>query len=791
MTAQRSRRGAGSRVLGWLLLLALPASVRAQPEGALTVLSREALRSTGRSELAEALQALLPSFNVPRPSVAGASDHVRGAAFRGLNADQVLVLVNGRRRHPSALLNVDATIGRGQGMVDLNAIPLSAVERVEVRTGASSARYGLDAAAGVINIVLLSDGPDELGAELGTTTAGDGRVLLAGGNHRLGLGRDGFVQLAAELRSRGATNRAGPDPRPQYFPGDPRNTDPAFGNRVDHRFGDPETNQVAGFLNAAKRLRGNLEAYGFAGWSYRSSTAGERWRTAADDRTVRVLYPNGFLPLIAPKLQDGSAVAGLRGSILGWSWDASVGYARNTVRYELDQTANASLGAASPTEFHAGTLRADQFTTQLQLARRIIPGGMLPPLLLELGGSQRSDGYQIEAGEPDSYRYGAVPILDGPHAGQIAPIGAQGFNAFRPEEAVIARRGILGASGALSTVVFRRLALAAEGRLEYSRELGRMDVYALRGELAPVHGIGLRGSYGTGVRIPSLAQSLFSSTSTRVVGQSGFDDRTVPVNSPLAGLLGARSLRPERSRELGIGAVLTRVKGLTLSADYYRIRVRHRIILSGTFQDAAILSYLAQNGFPGISGVRFFANALATRTTGVDASASYRFGMRSVAVQLSAALNHHSTSAVLTDSVTGPLAPFNRVFFDRTEQARYELGQPKNTLLVSAQATRGRWTANARTQRFDTVASYGQPTDGALDQVYRAKWIADLGLSYRYRQRLTLTLGADNLFNSYPDRNRFGDGDTEGNSNFGMFPYPNVSPFGFNGRMVYLRAGWR
>ncbi len=791
MTAhERSRRGAGSRVLGWLLLLVVPAAVRAQPAGPLTVLTREALRSTGLTELAEALQALLPSFNLPRPSVAGASDHVRPATLRGLSSDQVLVLLNGKRRHQSALLNLDLSIGRGQGMVDLAGIPLSAVERVEVMAG-DAARYGFGAVAGVINVILLAEGRDELSAELGSTGAGDGRVLLVGGNHRIRWGRDGFVQLAAELRSRGATNRALPDLRPQYFPGDPRNTDPALTNRVDHRFGDAEANQVAGFLNAAKRVRGTTLAYGFAGWNYRSSEAGERWRTASDDRTVRALFPNGFLPLITLKIQDGSAVAGLRGSTLGWSWDASVGYARNTSRYELEHTANASLGPQSPTGFHAGTLRADQFSADLQLSRRLIPGWVLPPLLLELGAAYRSDGYQIEAGEPDSYRFGAVPIQDGPHAGQIAPIGAQGFSAFRPGEAVISRRGVLGGSGALSAVVFKRLALAAEGRLEYYRELGTMGVYTLRGELGPINGMAVRGSYGTGARVAPLAQSWFSSTATRVVGQFGFDDRTAPVNDPVAVLLGAKRLRPERSRDWSVGATVTRVKGLTLGADYYRVRVDHRIILSGTFDDPAVLNFLEQQGFFGISGVRFFGNALATHTTGVDASAAYRFGVGSAAVRVSAALNHNTTRVALSDSVPGLLAQFTRVFFDRTERARYELGQPRDNVILAARATRSRWSVSARAQRFGQVTSYGKPADGSLDQTYGAKWTADLGVSLTYRQRLTVTLGADNLLDTYPDRNRFGDVDTEGNSNFGMFPYSNISPLGFNGRLVYLRASWR
>jgi iron complex outermembrane receptor protein len=786
-----SRRGAGSRVLGWLLLLALPVALAAQPAGPVDTLTREMLRRTGKRGLAEILQSLLPSFNLPRPSVAGGSDHVRPATLHGMGADQVLVLVNGRRRHPSALLNLDATIGRGQGMVDWDAIPVSAIERIEVLREGDAARYGFGAVSGVINLILLSQGSDLLSAELGSTTEGDAPLLQAGGNHRVRLRGNGFLQLGGELSRRGATNRALPDRRPQYFPNDPRNVDPALNNRIDSRFGDREATGVSGFFNGEQPLLASVSAYAFGGWSRRRSEAGERWRTATDDRTVRAIYPNGFLPLIAPRLQDGSAVAGLRGSVLGLSWDASLGYGRNSVRYQLEHTANASLGTQSPTAFHAGTLRADQFSAELGVSRRIIPGGSLPPLLLELGGIHRSDGYQIQPGEPDSYRPGDVPILDGPRAGALAPIGVQGFTAFRPSNAVTARRGLLGGFGELSTVILERLSLAAAGRLEQYQEFGTLGVYEFSGQLRPVEGLELRAGYGTAARVPSLAQSWYGSDATILFGSFFAEDRFLPSADPMAVVLGIPRLKPEHSRHNRIGGTLSRVKGLSLRADYYRVRVSDRIILSGKFDDASVRNFLAQQGYFGIDGVRFFANALTTLTTGFDAGAEYHLRVGRAQLSLSASLNHNSTQVVLSDSIPGVLEPLGKVLFERSERARYELGQPDDNLILAAQAARGPWTFNARAQRFGGVTSFGAPADGSLDQRYGAKWLGDVSMGYRARGGLTLQLGADNLFNTYPDRNKFGNPGAEGNSNFGMFPYSNLSPFGFNGRLVYLRALWR
>ncbi|HEV8600844.1 MAG TPA: TonB-dependent receptor [Gemmatimonadales bacterium] len=782
MTAQRaSRRGAGIRVLGWLLPL-LPVALSAQAISPVDTLTRDELTRTGRSGLGQMLQALVPGLNAPRPSGAGGTDHLRPVTLRGLGTDQFLVLVNGKRRGESALVNVNGSIGRGQGMVDLNAIPVSAIERVEIHREGQDARSGFGAVAGIIDIILRAGGPSELSTLLGLTTAGDGSVLQAGGSQQIRWGgRDGFLQLSAELARRGATNRARPDLRPQYFPGDPRNDDPALSNRVTQRFGDPESRELAGVLNAGMRLRDKLEGYGFANLSLRRSEAGELWRRPSDDRTVRTLYPNGFLPLIVPRLSDGSLTGGLRGRALGWNWDASLGYGRNSIRYQLEHTANASLGTRSPTSFAAGRLRADLFSAGIALDRRVRGVAIL------LGGEHHSEGYQIEAGEPDSYRSGAVPIQDGPRAGQPAEPGAQGFPAFRPADTVLERRSRIAGYGELATRIRDRLWLAAAGRIEYYRSLGAIGVYRFSGALEPIRGISVHAAYGTGVRVPSLAQSWFSSRSATITGPFRFDHRTVPVSDPLAVVLGVRRLRSEHSHSVSAGAAWTGVPRLTLSADYYRIAVDDRIILSGSFGHIAVQNFLGQHGYPGIGSVRFFQNALATRTSGLDAAATYRLTLREAELRLRGALNLNRTRVRLTDSIPGLLGLFTDTFFDRVERARLERGQPRATLMLAAVAVRGRWSAGVRAQRFGSVSSFGKPADGSLDQRYAAKWLADLSVSH-HRGRMSVLLGAENLFNTYPDRNQFGDANSEGNSNFGVFPYNNHSPFGFAGRFLYLRV---
>jgi len=782
---RRRPPGAGVCVLGWLLPLLIPALLQGQTD----TLTRDQLRRSGRTTLSEVIAELVPSFNVPQPSNTGASDALRSATLHAMGADQLVVLIDGRPRLQSALLNLSESTGRGQNSVDLDAIPLSAIERIEVLRHGDAARYGFGAVAGVINIVLLERAPLAAEAMVGTRSAGDGKVLFAGGHHFLRLPKGGYLQLGAELRSQASTNRALPDPRQQYFNGDSRNTDPGFSNRVDQRFGQPEANELKGVLSGVQPISGGITAYGVATWSRKSAESAELWRPANDDRTVRALYPNGFLPLSAPKLYDGSALGGARGRALGFGWDASVGYARNSVQYDLERTANASLGRLSPTRFDAGALRADQFQFGLELTRRIGFRGSLPPVSLSLGAQHRSDGYAIEAGEPDSWRYGAVPIQDGPHAGNLAQPGAQGFPGFRPNNAVVARRGMAAGYGTLSTLLLKRVSLAAAGRVERYPHLGTLGVFQLSGEMDGLHGFGIRGYHGTGVRVPTLAQTAYSSSSTFIASGFGFEQRTLAIRDTIARILGVQPLRPEWSQHSGVGGSWSG-GGLRLGVDYFSVTVRNQIILTGDFTDFAVQAFLAQQHFPNVGSLRFFANALRSRTRGVDASAEYRARVGTVGFQLGGSFAHATTRVALTDSVTGVLTPFTSVFFTRGERARLEQGQPVDNLLLRAEAQRGPWTLRVRSERYGSVASAGVSPDGTQDQRYGAKWLADLSARYQGRA-LALQVGADNVFGTYPDHNRFGDVNSEGNSNFGMFPYSNLSPFGFTGRFVYLRAEWR
>ena len=761
------------------------------------------IEATGLTETSQIIQRLAPSVNFPRATVADGTDHVRPATLRGLAPDQALVLVNGKRRHSTALVNVNGTVGRGSTSVDLNAIPAGVIERIEILREGAAAQYGSDAIAGVINIVLKSGAERELMSSVGRTAEGDGEVVQVGGNAGIEAG-GGSLMLGAEFRDRGFTNRSRPDTRPQYFPGDPRESTI---DRLNHRQGDADTRDYGAFLNGAFPLSpGAAELYAFGGVTRREGEAAGFFRRANDVRTVRSIHPNGFLPLITSDILDASGAVGVRGTLAGFRYDLSGVYGSNSFEYGVNNSNNVSMGAASPTSFRAGTLKADQITANLDLVRTFAMG-LTEPVSVAFGGEYRRDGYGIEAGDEPSYVNGGVRVLDGPSAGAIAAVGAQVFPGFRPSDVKDVSRNSVAGYVDVEVTPVRDFLVTFAARAENFSDFGSTLDGRVAARLEPVNGFALRGSVGTGFRAPSLQQQYFSSTATNFIGGVPFDIRTFPVESPEARVLGAEPLRPEESVNYSAGIAFTPSRDLSLTVDAYQIDIDDRIVFSENFTGTQVQALFQQAGFTGVTGGRFFTNAIDTRTRGVDVVGqyAYRFG-RINQLRVVAGANFTETE-VLTKVVKTPaaLAGFEETLFGRVERGRIEYGQPRNSVNLNLNYTRDRLGINLNNRRFGEVTVFGaidpDTATGAaalrtLDQTFDAKWITDLDLSYRFRNGLTLAVGANNLFDVYPEEN-FQRTDAEraagaqDNSNAGIFPYNGVSPFGFNGAFYYVRFNFR
>ena len=762
-------------------------AVGVEAEGAVPVdiITAKQIEMTGATETMQVIQRLAPSFNFPRTTIADGSASVRPATLRGLGPDQVLVLINGKRRHAAALVHVNGTVGRGSTGADLNAIPVTAIERVEILRDGAAAQYGSDAIAGVINIVLKS-GPSVANVSLrggmtstdqgvGGSATHDGEQADAGINKGFKLGK-GWASISGEFRDRNRTNRAGPDPRDQIVVGDAgKNVVP----QPSHWVGDAETRDYLTFLNLEIPAGDKSFFYAFGGLSKRDATAPGFYRRALQfTQNWPQIYPIGFLPLIQTGIKDNSGTLGIRGTKSDWFWDASLQTGRNHMDFNITNTLNASLGPTSKTEFYAGAFVSDQIVGNLDLSREF-KGILSGPLNLAFGAEFRREGYQLEAGEPDSYRDGGVRASNG---GTAVP-GAQVFPGFRPSNAVDKSRSNVGMYADAEGDVSKAVRLSAAGRFEHYSDFGSNVTGKLTMRIKAGDRLILRGGVGSGFRAPSLAQSNFSAVSTNFINLPG--QGTVPVEvgtfavaSPVARALGAKDLKPEDSVHLTGGFAFTPSRSFDITADYFNIKIDDRIVFSGNFTGGAITTLLAPLG---ATGARFFTNAINTRTKGVDLTANYRTTLSGGSTLRFFAGYSHNETSIRGDVTTPPqLAGLGNVLYDRVERGRTECGQPRNQARFTGDFTKGRFAANTNVGLYGSYCVKQLNATGADDQIFSKKYITDLEASYRL-QRITLGLGVQNLFDVYPEQ-VLKQLQPQG------VRYPGVSPFGINGRFAYARA---
>jgi iron complex outermembrane receptor protein len=798
------------------------------------VISGEALLNSGTTETNKLLNQLVPSFNFPQPSLTDGTDSLRPATLRGLAPDQVLVLVNGKRRHQSALVNLNGSVGRGSTAVDLNTIPPLAIERLEVLRDGAASQYGSDAIAGVINIQLkkgiggraqatfgkyITEMEDVGQVDTVSLTTGltdnplitytgedrkrrDGDTYTLASNFGLPLGDNGYVNLTAEYKDRSPTNRSGPDIRRNYFnAGDPRE---ATFNRYAHRYGDGVSQDLNFFVNGGIEFSDSAEFYTFGSYGIRKGNGAGFYRRSADVRnrdwaasttTFVPIYADGFLPLIASEIVDISAAAGLRGAMSGWDYDLSVVYGSNRLDYNIENTVNTSLGGTvSAREFDAGGLRSGQTSINLDM-RRDLDIGIGQNVSLAVGGEYRNESYKIVPGELQSYVNGPFSAAPFNAAG-----GAQVFPGFRPANATDVSRDSFAGYIELDADLSDSLTMQLAGRYEHFSDFGDTINGKAAARYEIVDGVALRGSISTGFRAPSLAQQSFATTSTNNVGGVLIEIGTFPVSSPVAVALGAQPLTPEKSVNIGGGVTFTPISGLSITADYYNIKINDRITLTENLQGTDVLALLTSAGVTGVSSARFFINGIDTRTTGLDIVASYRvpeFGLGKFRVSVGYNLNNTK----ITDRRVFSGFTAQRLFA-RQESYRLTDGQPKNKLNATLDWDYNNLGMTLRTNRygevflpsgFSTAANNSNIAIGPGivpgDIFLSPKWITDLEFRFKPVESVSVAFGANNVLDVYPDRLPFGtvDGVSYGFNN-SFLPYSSQSPFGFSGRFLYGRV---
>lgn len=668
------------------------------------LITREEMERNGRVDLLQMLKVEVPSFNIPRPIASGAGDYLMPPSLRGLGPGEVLVLINGKRRHTSADLNSSNGVGRGDISIDFNAIPSLALSRVEVLRDGAAAQYGSDAISGVINLTLDRSLETVAHATYLATSKGDGQTHEVAAATGFPIGREGVVRLTAAVQDIAASNRARPDTRQQYFganaAGAPVMPSGNYGSRtgptapngrldpleagfdrdVFFQGTQPSTNRQL-FYNLVTPLSDAVEFYSFGGHSRLDGDITYFFRRAGQDETVRAIYPDGYSPMLDTRIDNTSVALGLRGHALaGFGWDLSTVYGRNTQDLFYANSVNVSLGAGSPTRFYRSGADFDQWTTNLDLNRELALGSF-SPLRLALGAEHRYEQYRLLSGAEAGYINGGVPILDGPNAGRPAIPGSQPGPSNGPDDNALLDRNSQAIYVEVEQSPSDRLLLSAAARHERYSDFGNTTNVKIASRFQLSEQWALRGSYNTGFRAPALAQSGYNASNTLILNGAQAIVRVAAVGTEAAQLAGATDLKPETSNNISLGTVFQE-GNWSASLDAYQIKVRDRIAISSTFQDPRLTNYLAANGQSGFAAISFLTNAVDTVTRGMDLVINYRRQFELGGALTGTFAGNYNTTDF--DRIAGTPAPIAALgittpLFDLTQQLRYSDSQPRDT----------------------------------------------------------------------------------------------------------------
>ena len=719
----------------------------------------------GQFDLGQSLQYISPSFNSTRQTGADGADLVDSAALRGLGSDQTLVLVNGKRRHTTALVNLFGARNRGNTGTDMNAIPLLAIKDVQVLRDGAAAQYGSDAIAGVIDIGLKKSVGCEAIAGYSQYSAGDGKNYLTSAYCGVALGDQGVIAITGEYLDRGRSNRA--------ETGNPR------------IIGDTEAKNKTLYVNGDYKTGANGKLYFTAGAQTReaSSAAFGRGGIGSDDipsRNSAAMYPNGFVPFINGDIDDHYGTIGHRGQIGEWKSDFSQTYGYNKMRYNISNTLNASIAnqdltrggkGISPSSFDAGGFSFQQLTSNADFSR--FYGDILGGLNLAFGAEYRSEEYKIMAGEAGSY-------IDADGVGNGGNAGSQGFPGFQPGDQTKAKRHSTAAYFDVEADLSERLKTQAAVRYEKFSDFGSTVTGKLAASYRAADGVLLRGSASTGFRAPSLQQVYFSSTFTDFIGGVPTDVVLAPNGGAVANAAGIPKLKEEKSTSFTFGTTWTPTQALSVTADLYQIKIKDRIVLSGRFNADNYPDLASRLATLGVGEAQFFVNSIDTKTKGLDLTASHKGSLGGNRLTTFMALN------LSKNEVTGIHAPaslkgYEDVLLSERERLFIEQGGPRRKATLGFDYVTGPLETDLKIIHFgpQTLGTFSGTAAGVPNARYEAKTSADLSFAYSINKNTKFTFGGNNIFNVKPTTQNADETDNG-------FKYDSVQ-FGLNGASYFGR----
>ncbi|QSW91441.1 TonB-dependent receptor [Flavobacterium endoglycinae] len=733
--------------------------------------------TTPQTTTNDILTYLIPSFNSNRQSSADGTEHIDPASLRGLGPDQVLVLINGKRRHTTSLVNYQNTVGNGSVGTDLSAIPASAIKRIEVLRDGAAAQYGSDAIAGVINLVLKDNAGLEANATYGSTSRNDGQTTNLNLNYGSKIGnKGGFINLSAEFNDRQKTNRSqnhnliifDQSAQGNFFAYDFAD-DPAQSRQIDDnllsqnglkrddfnfQIGDAKIQNIQGFFNASIPLNDQIEFYANGGVSHRKGTGyGFRRLPSETESVVTSIFPFGFQPELNSVVTDLSSSVGFKLKFGEWKLDVSNTIGENKFVYDVSNTNNFSLGDNSPTEFKAGNHSFLQNTLNADITR--LYKDVFSGLNVAFGAEYRFEKYKIVPGEEASY-------VDG---------GAQSFPGFSPLNQVDEKRNSVGVYGDIEADITDKFLVGIAGRYEDYTDFGSTINGKLSLRYKILDNLSVRGALSSGFRAPSLHQQYFNNIATDVVDGQLLNSGIFRNDSEVAKQLGIPKLKEETSRNYSFGIVYSPLKQLHITADYYHIRIDNRIILTGNLGNDAFgepvpelrnlfAQYGAQTG-------RFFTNAINTTTNGVDVVIDYDLNLGRGKMNLSLLYNYNDNK--VDDNLHNVPAIFagqEDVYYGPQERSLIESNTPKHKGTFAVNYSIDKWNFLLRNTYFGEVVRDGFPFGGI--QKHNGKVVTDLTAAYKITPKVQVAIGANNLFDVFPDKQIYE------NSYYGVFKYAPV-----------------
>ena len=703
-------------------------------------------------EINQFLQYAIPSFNASKQSGADGADHIDPATLRGLGPDQTLVLINGKRRHQASLINLYGTRGRGNSGTDLNAIPISAIKRIELLRDGASAQYGSDAIAGVLNII-LKDGDDDLNV---SSTVGfhnanstgtlpskiDGFTYKLALNYGAKIAENGFINFSTEALSSDNTIRPGTINR--------------------QKFGQASVKNVSFFLNAEIPIGAATKFYVNGGFNYKDTEAFAFTRAMDSERNVLDIYPEGFNPLITSNITDNSFSFGFVANFKDWNVDINNTFGRNNFHYFIKNTLNATLEENSPTEFDAGGHQLIQNTTSVDFSKYFYTKSL--GYNIALGLEYRLDKYAIFAGEEASYAsydiYDELVTSQTPIAnyktfnGIIRPGGAQGFPGYAPENEVDRNRSNFSIYADTEIDFTKEFMIGAALRYEYYSDFGSTLNIKLASRYQVTPKLNIRGSYSTGFRAPSLAQTYYNLTFTNFIGNVPSESLLIANNNPIARSFNIDQLKEEKARNFSVGFTTKISPNFSASVDAYFVAIKDRIILSGNF-DASSLGF-------GLDNVQFFANGVDTETKGLDMILNWKkvLDKSKISIHLSGNVNYMKLTEIKNNELDAD------TFFDARDQ-QFLLGSaPKSKFNLSFNYEFKKLETSINFTRFsriklidwqirEDVANFNNSASERLNaatDIYKPKVTTDLHFNYQLNTATNLQLGVNNIFNIYPSR---------------------------------------